>query len=111
MLRVFYDYGDPDDTVSGDEATPADPARIKQIARIVGDEPGRFLGLIDEAGDTLQFIREDDGFTVDVPLPARGGSLVARVDREGFWRILLGARAPLMSYAGTLPLRFVGWSG
>ena len=102
------------DAVSGERVDSDDPIEmdfeeaIKQWAEL-SREPGSFFGMLCEAMPTVQFLWDDDGITIDIPLPEKRGSL-SKVAEVGECRSIIES-----VFAGSDPtkmggLHFISWA-
>lgn len=76
---LFYDCVALDEAVSSENPLPATPAKVKaMLAEILVDE-GDFIGLVDDEGTTLQFLKVHSGIWMEVPDPGNEGSYGKKV--------------------------------
>ena len=71
---LFYDCVALDEAVPSDNPLPATPGKVKAMLTEVLIDEGDFLGIIDEEGTTLQFMKQHAGIWMEVPDPENEGS-------------------------------------
>ncbi len=109
MIRVFY-HIHKGPCVDADQAVPLPLAAIVALAGDVASHDENFIGFIDAADTTLQIAPQGNGrFHIEMPVPARRGSLAMMADRATYDAVIAELQAPLAVYAQTLPLDFQAW--
>lgn len=83
--------------------------RIEQTMREVLTAPDNFVGIIDQTGAILQFaVNDDSTIRIDLPDPARKGSLVKNADLEECITLVRQA-GPSLATLNLVGMEFEPW--
>ncbi|PQO44001.1 hypothetical protein [Blastopirellula marina] len=88
-MKYFYFDEGKKKGIDGSTPQPATEAEVLAAWDAMSGQPLSFLGIVNEAGVTLQFMWEEDGsMVVDVPVPERSGSWTKTSDEADCKRII-----------------------
>ncbi|MBL8797784.1 MAG: hypothetical protein JNM56_28050 [Planctomycetia bacterium] len=106
---VFFHDARADAAVLPEERVHYPLPRIEQAMREVLTAPDNFFGITDQAGTVLQFaVNEDATIHIDLPDPARKGSLVKDADLEECLALVRQA-GPLLAELQVVGMVFETW--
>jgi len=71
---LFYDCVALDEAVPSTNPLPATPRKVKAMLSEVLIDEGDFIGIVDDEGTTLQFLKQHAGIWMEVPDPEHEGS-------------------------------------
>lgn len=102
-MKYFYFDEAKKKGIDGGSPRPATESEVLAAWDAMSGQPLSFLGIVNDADVTLQFMWEEDGsMVVDVPAPERSGSWTKTGDADECKRIIASF------YAGADPTQIDG---
>jgi hypothetical protein len=94
-FHAFYACDSTEEVVLSADAYEIELDWAKNIVLDILREAGDFFGLTDDAGTTLQFMREEDHVWMEIPAPAERGSYGQKITIEDVRPVLATLSDPI----------------